>query len=37
MAKSQILTIKMNDMSGSDDTVNIVLNAKAIINQGDKT
>ncbi|MGX7837918.1 hypothetical protein ACWKSS_09375, partial [Campylobacter fetus subsp. fetus] len=36
MAKSQILTIKMNDMSGSDDTVNIVLNAKAIINQGDK-
>uniref|UniRef100_UPI00054EB07A hypothetical protein n=1 Tax=Campylobacter fetus TaxID=196 RepID=UPI00054EB07A len=36
MAKSQILTIKMNDMSGSDDTVNIVLNAKAIINQRDK-
>ncbi|WP_238389046.1 hypothetical protein, partial [Campylobacter fetus] len=36
MAKLQILTIKMNDMSGSDDTVNIVLNAKAIINQGDK-
>ncbi|QQF51337.1 DUF4214 domain-containing protein [Campylobacter fetus subsp. venerealis] len=36
MAKSQILTIKMNDMSGSDDTVNIVLNAKAIINQVDK-
>ncbi|WP_163280611.1 S-layer protein, partial [Campylobacter fetus] len=31
MAKSQIMTIKMNDMSGADDTVNIVLNAKAII------
>ncbi|OCR91783.1 hypothetical protein, partial [Campylobacter fetus] len=31
MAKSQVMTIKMNDMSGTDDAVNIVLNAKAII------
>ncbi|WP_158004602.1 S-layer protein, partial [Campylobacter fetus] len=36
MAKSQVMTIKMNDMSGADDTVNIVLNAKAIISADKK-